>query len=454
MITTFPDALHFLYSFISYERDAHWTYNQKTFNLDRFRDFLASLGSPQQRLRTIHVAGSDGKGSTCAMLAAVLQQLGYHTGLFTSPHLHTVRERIQVNREWINKSRFIHWTQYLETQLETMPPRRGGFATFFELITAMAYLHFQAECTDFSVIETGLGGRLDSTNVMSPVITVITHLSLEHTEQLGNTLEAIAEEKLGILRPDAPVVIGHQDPALLPYLKERLRGHPQPVVFTDEVYACLRTSIGRHWRTLTVQGPGELVRTIHLPLLGHYQLQNAVTAMATLDLLVERDVLPPISAHRLDTAMRSVAWPGRFEILRRPGMPKTILDIAHTAKGAASLRLSLDEVIPRARRWFVLGFLRDKKYREMIEHLVRESERVFFTQPPTPRALSLDDLRRGIAELHLPNESVRFVESPLEAYAEAVAAANKKDVIVVAGSLYLVGEIRRHCLEVQENDGL
>lgn len=445
-MNSYQESLDFLYSLISYEKDQNWTYDNKTLNLERFKKFLKQLRNPESGIRPIHVAGSDGKGSTCAMISGVLQSMGYRVGLFTSPHMHTIRERIQINRDWIAKDAFARWTEYLRKQIEDGPQLKVGFATFFELLTAMAFLYFRDEKVDFSVIETGLGGRLDATNVMQPRVAVITHISLEHTDKLGNTLEEIAEEKLGIRRENAPLIVGHQDACLLPYFRERLKNHPSPVVFTDDRYRLLEARIEDNGRIIRYENPGGEARVIHIPLLGRCQAENALTAVAALDALAGQGDIPEPGAEELDRGMRNTSWPGRFEVIRREGSPLVVLDVAHTAKGALALRQSLDEAYPDRGRTFVLGFLRDKRVREMIEALARPGDRMIFTRAPTPRGLTLEEIRMVAASL--PVSNAEFVENPGMAFGMAMNETAPGDAVIVAGSLYLVGELRGVCVEV------
>ncbi|MEW6235113.1 MAG: folylpolyglutamate synthase/dihydrofolate synthase family protein [Candidatus Omnitrophota bacterium] len=447
MIETYPQAYSFLYSFVSYEHKIGWNYSEKTLNLKRCRQFLQRLGDPQKEIRPIHVAGSDGKGSTCAMISAALQAMGFRVGLFVSPHLEHVRERISINGQWISEEDFARWTEFLRRRMEEMPPFPGGYATFFELLTAMAFLYFREQRIDFSVIETGLGGRLDSTNVMDPLVTAITHISLEHTEQLGDTLEKIADEKLGITRPNVPIVIGSQDAALLPHFQRRLRKQQASVVFTDEGYRAVSLQNGRRYRTLSIEKveSGEK-RIIQIPLFGHYQLQNVLTAIAVLDLMQEEGIVPPLASRTLHRGLRRLHWPGRFEIVRRTGKATVLLDVAHTAKGAASLRLSLDEIFPHKKRTFVIGCLQGKKISEMLESLIRPQDAVILTQAPSPRGETIENILKAIDRLDWVAIHGR-IDNPVDAFRYAEAMTKKNGLLIVTGSLYLVGEIRKSLRE-------
>lgn len=447
---TYPESLAYLYSFVSYERKATWHYSNKTLNLERFRGFLALLGDPQHAVPALHVAGSDGKGSVCAMLFSVLRAMGYKVGLYTSPHLQNIRERIRIDGDWISEADFAHWTTFLQETTNRYTPPPEGYATFFELMTAMAFLHFQHAKADFAVIETGLGGRLDATNVMHPRVTVITHISLEHTEQLGNTLESIADEKLGITRPDVPAVIGSQDADLYGHFEKRLQDHFAPVLYAGRQYRVCSEKRGIHYRTLEVESPTGRRRNLQIPLFGLYQIENTLTALAALDTLVEQRVIPPIPIPVLRKGLRNASWPGRFEIIRRPRQPRLVLDVAHTTNGAASLRRSLDEFFPTRPRIFVLGFLQDKRIGEMVQHLVRPQDRLIITQAPSPRAASLGQILHELETLPGIAAACLQQPDPRQALDLANRLGSPNDVICVAGSLYLVGEIRTYVMSEKE----
>lgn len=437
---TYRQALRYLYSFVSYEKKTGWSYNDKTLNLERFREFLNRLHNPQFDFQAIHVAGSDGKGSVCAMMSSVLQAMGYKVGVFSSPHLQQVRERIAIDNEWIPARRFAAYTELMKQTALEVPLNAQRYTTFFELITAMAFLYFRDERVDFAVIETGLGGRLDATNVLRPVATIITHISLEHTDLLGSTLVEIANEKLGIVKPGVPAIIGHQDEDLLPHFHLKLRHHQAPVVYVDESYRIRRQSLSHSYRSLEIESPRKTHR-FKIPLLGHYQTQNAMTSLTALETLVEQRIIPPPRSSQWKQGFKSVVWPGRFEMMRIPRHPPIVLDVAHTAKGAASLRVSLDEIFPNKARVLVLGFLQGKKIREMVSHLARPSDLVIFTKAPTPRGASLSSIKTEIEGLDNLGD-IRFEPSPKKAFETAKFLAQSNRLICVAGSLYLVGRIR------------
>lgn len=448
MMKTYQDCVDYLYSLISYETKPNWSYDNKSMNLERFKEFLSRLNNPQKNLNIIHVAGSDGKGSTCAMISAVLQHMGYKVGLYTSPHLHSVRERIQINREWITKDAFVHWTNHLRSAMDEHAPGQSGFTTFFELITAMGYLYFQDENVDFAVIETGLGGRLDATNVADPKLCIITHISMEHADKLGDTLEQIAEEKLGIVRKDSPVVIGHQDRELQSHFHTRLSDHQAKTVLVDERYEFVSSSIAENQRHIDCKYDDATIHFIS-PLLGSYQIQNVMTAHSALTMLSGQGLIHIFNQDAFNVGLQKAKWDGRFEVIPY-GKTNVVLDIAHTVKGAVSLKNSLEDVFPTSNRIYVLGFLKDKNVRGMVEALCNDDNQIIFTEPPTPRALPLDKVKENIQSFqHLT--FIQMEKDALKAFDLAMQTADEGDVVVVAGSLYLVSAVRDKLIQQPED---
>lgn len=443
------DALDYLYSFVSYERKAQWNYSDKTLNLKRFQTLLTELGGPQNQLRIIHVAGSDGKGSTCAFLASLLQAKGYRVGLYTSPHLHHIRERIQIDGRCISAPAFVRWTQALKQTVERRNHPHRGYATFFELLTAMAFLYFKERGVDYAVIETGLGGRLDATNVANPLVSIITHISMEHSHLLGDTLEKIADEKLGIVRPDAPVAIGSQDASLLPHFEKRLLDRNAASVFVDRDYEIISQQTDRKGRKFIVESKRSRQQwTLRIPLLGRYQGRNAVTALAALQAMQAAGTLPAFTLRQLQQGFAATQWPGRFEVIRRARRAPVVLDVAHTVKGAAALRESLDESFPKQRRVFVCGFLQDKDAAGMVKELCRPDDVLVLTQAPTPRGMSIRQIEDLLTHNGVqPPREIERRKPPRSALRRALQLAAPRDVIVVAGSLYLIGALRNTCLK-------
>lgn len=434
---TFDDAVAYLYSFVSYEQKSDWSYNDKTLNLKRYHEFLSALGSPQMRLPIIHVAGSDGKGSTCAMLASVLEVAGYRVGVYQSPHLQHVRERIQINRACIPESDFTRLTGQLKESVEQQRHQAHGYATFFELMTAMAFLYFLEQNVDAVILETGLGGRLDATNVADPKVTVITRISLEHTHLLGDTLEKIADEKLGIARANTPMVIGPQEETLLPHFHTRLNDHPATVCFVqNEIRKTMHEDTPGH-QHVELQTSTECYE-IALVMHGAYQADNAATALAALLLWNRECPVRAVTHEHIIRGLGAARIPGRFEVIPLQSSRRIVLDVAHTVRGAHALRESLTRLDAGGNVTFVIGVLRDKPVAEMIHALYRTGDTVVITTTPSPRGMPVPQILRAIQDYQPPPEAI---ENPVEALQHAMETTSDS-TIVVCGSLYLVGELR------------
>ncbi len=447
----YEEAVSFLYSFVSYERTHGYKYTSTSFDLSGFRNLLVALGNPQWSYRTIHIAGSDGKGSVAAMLTSVLREAGFSVGLYTSPHLEDLRERIMVDGEPIPKRSLSHGVSEIKKRLDAYNTSRRGYATFFDLLTALAFLHFRRSSIDVAVIETGLGGRLDATNVLRPEATIITHLSLEHTEQLGNTLEAIASEKLAISHPEVPCVVGRQTAEILPFIRNLLEKKHVPTVFVQKMYRVLREVPSEGRRAVHIEGGGRR-RRIHLRLLGAHQPDNAATVCAAVDVLSERWTnFKPIPERTVVEGLNETIWPARFEILdsTQTGWPTTIvIDVAHTERGAQSLRKSLLENFGQTSRVLLMGFLRGKNIDGILHQLVRNSDSLICTTAPTHRGVSVAELHKTYGPpLSRLENPVTWCATPEEALETARSLAGTEKVVIIAGSLYLAGYCRKILLK-------
>ena len=389
--------------------------------LERIRRLLGKLGNPQNQLKFVHIAGSNGKGSTAAMLASVLSAAGLNTGLYTSPHLWDFRERFQVNSAPISQGELVELTAQVLDQAED--------ETEFELMTAIGMLHFLRSKCDLVVLETGLGGRLDSTNVIpAPEAAVITHIGLEHTELLGDTIEKIAEEKAGIVKPGCGVVLYEQGCSiysLFEYLchslHSGLRLTVEPVVL----------SAGLEGQTFTYRDKGPY----HISLLGEYQVHNAAVVLDTVEVLRRRGWNIPEDAvvQGLDRAR----WPGRMELVRRA--PDVILDGGHNPQCMEALARALGELYPEKKLVFLTGVLADKNWSAMVGELLPLAKEFVAITPDSPRAMPAQDLAE-----YMENQGVKAVscETVQEGVDRAMEAAGPEGAVCVCGSLYIIGEAR------------
>ncbi len=395
--------------------------------LERVRRLLGKLGDPQKKLKFVHIAGSNGKGSTAAMLASVLSAAGLKTGLYTSPHLWRFNERFQVDGVPISDEELAELTVQVLDQAED--------ETEFELMTAIGMLHFLRSNCGLVVLETGLGGRLDSTNVIDrPEAAVITHIGLEHTELLGDTLDKIAEEKAGIIKPGCPVVLYEQGFDLYGLFENicKVRYSRLAVTAPPEVL-----SAGLEGQTFTYRDQGPY----HIALLGEYQVQNAAAVLETVKVL--RDQGWEIPERAVVQGLERARWPGRLELACYS--PNVILDGGHNPQCMEALARSLRTLYPGKKLIFLTGVLADKDYPAMMGELLPLAKAFFTLTPDSPRALSA----QALAEF-LESGGVKAVPCPTtwDGLDQALTAAGPKDVICACGSLYMIGEVR-HLLELR-----
>jgi dihydrofolate synthase/folylpolyglutamate synthase len=399
--------------------------------LNNIQELCAAIGHPERGLRTIHVAGTNGKGSVSHMLASVLQAAGYKTGLYTSPHLRDFRERIRINGQWVPEAFVIGFTGRCKPLVEAIEP------SFFELTVAMAFEWFAENQVDIAVIETGLGGRLDSTNVIIPDLSVITNIGWDHMQILGDTLPKIAGEKAGIIKPGIPVVIGETHPETCGVFREKAAETQSRIVFADEV----RYADSWSWEdgllhvSLTNQTTGS-TDTYHLDLPGLYQVKNLVTVLASVDQLrlcgwhIPEDAL----ADGLRHAKSRTGLGGRWEILHLH--PMVVADVAHNPDGIRELLRQL-HATPHQQVHMVLGMVRDKDIDAVLALLPREAT-YYFTRAAVPRALPEEQLQEAAARHQLHGNIYPKVTDALQA---ALSGAAPADIILVCGSVFLVGEV-------------
>lgn len=390
---------------------------------------MVRLGMPQTRYRTLHIAGTNGKGSTAAMAAAVLQAAGYRVGLYTSPHLVEFRERIRVNGEMIAESQVAQLTEQLQTLCEPdLPP------TFFEYTTAMAFQHFADSVVDVAVLEVGLGGRFDATNVVMPMACAVTTISLDHQEYLGTTLSSIAFEKAGIIKPGVPVVLGRLEDDAWRTIEQVARERQAPVFRLNEDF---RTE-GEGPQQFSYRGLGMQYDGLTCALEGRHQLDNAACALALLGAAAPQGIA--VTAEAVSAALRGVNWAGRLEVVDR--RPTILLDGAHNPAAATALADYLtrsDRSHPSRPVVLVLGMMRDKDHRGFVETLSGLVDEVVLTQADLPRSATAQELR-ALLEGLLPHPHV--VPSLSDAIALARQLATPDGLVCVTGSLMLVGECK------------
>jgi dihydrofolate synthase/folylpolyglutamate synthase len=381
--------------------------------LETTRALAARAGHPHHRLRFIHVAGTNGKGSVCALLESLYRAAGWRVGLYTSPHLVSFRERIQVNRQWIPEAAVTRLTAELRAGCDA-PPAIAPFPSFFEFTTVMALRYFVEERCDLVVWETGLGGRLDATNIVTPLASVITNISFDHMQWLGDTLEKIAAEKAGIIKPGVPVLKADDPPEVL------------------AVFARVARENGAPLRLVTAADTRRPpLDRIELPLPGEHQRRNAALALATVETLQPQLPVPP---EALERGLREVHWPGRLQLIRRPGQD-ILLDGAHNPAAAATLRQALAGLWPGRRPALVLGVLADKDWPAIVRELAPLAGRIYAVPVHSPRAAAVTDLAAACRAAQPAAEVIECASA-----AQALECAAAEPFLVVTGSLYLVGE--------------
>ena len=429
-------ALHHLLSLVDFERSHQGRDALPRYDLSRMEEFLDRLGNPHLQVPTVHIAGTKGKGSTAAIITSILAEEGYATGLFTSPHLHTFRERIRMGLTPISGEEFASLVESLWPVVEGINNERPhDGVTTFEMLVAMAFTHFAQQKADFQVLEVGLGGRLDATNtVQRPLVCAITPLSLDHTAILGATIPEIAREKAGIIKPGSLVVTAPQLPQALAVIREVCQEQSATLVQVAQEYTWERESATLEGQSFWLRGlTGEW--RLRTPLLGRHQLENATVAVATAQALRRQGV--SISPQRLVRGLQKAHWPGRLEVLQ--DHPLVVADGAHNPAAMARLREAIEEDFHQQRLILVLGASADKDLIGMVEELTRLNPAlVVATRSRHPRALPTQAIAQPFVERGL---TVEEVEDIGEATRFAVNHAGDENLVLATGSLFVVAEV-------------
>lgn len=446
VIDEYQDALNYLYSFIDYGRTHAESLSPHKFDLERMERLMNALGDPHLTYRVVHVAGTKGKGSVCALCASAIMSAGYRVGLYTSPHLEDFCERIKIDNQSINPNEFTKCIRDLKPHIDKIPG-----ITFFEITTAVAFYHFRNAGVEVAVVEVGLGGRLDATNIAQPLVSVITSISYDHTYVLGDTLSQIAGEKAGIIKEGVPVIMAPQtEDAHGVILKNALnrRAHVYDVETEILSESLNRELDGQRFRLripdnsdlypMAVSGSeSDDLRDVILsiPLLGDHQIENSAVAFATL--VVLRTTGMSIDQNAIKTGFAAVEWPGRFEIYKQH--PFIVLDSAHNKHSAGVLFQALNDYFPELRADLIFGASGDKNIRGMLEVLKPRIKRVIATRSSHPRAMKIHHIVTTCEQLDLPVTSCEDIQQALET---AEIDSEESDLILVTGSLFVVGEAR------------
>ena len=429
----YGQAEEYLNSFVNYEQVPGITYAPSDYTLSHVEELLARMGNPQLTARTIHVAGTKGKGSVAAMIAQVLSGSGYKTGLYTSPHLHTLRERIRVDGSLISEVEFAGAMAEVKPVIESMKQDTGlRQLTYFEALTALAFACFKRKQVDVQVLEVGLGGRLDATNVADPVVCIITPISLDHTQILGNSLEEIAREKAGIIKPGCWVVLSPQPAEAASVINDICREKKAKVVRVGKDINWQKTGGDLRHQSLIIEGRMNKYR-VNIPLLGDFQLENAATAVAALEILAVEGF--SISPTGITQGLARVTWPGRFHILREA--PLVLVDGAHNVASMRGLVSNIQKYFDYERVFLVFGTSCDKDIAGIINALVALSPQVIIAQAGHSRAAPLLTLAEEFSKRGIEPDIGKTVP---EAISRALSLADRTDIICVTGSLFVVAE--------------
>jgi dihydrofolate synthase/folylpolyglutamate synthase len=404
-------------------------------DLERIGALLVQLGEPHLRRPTVHIAGTKGKGSVAAMCTSILASQGHVTGLYTSPHLHTIRERIRLNGIPVSEDEFASLVEAVWPAMEAVSRQEEhSRVTLFEYLTAMAFMHFKRAKAAFQVVEVGLGGRLDATNVVSPQVCAVTSLSLDHTAILGDTLEQIAFEKAGIIKAGSVVVCAPQKPQALEVVRKVCQEREARLIEVGREMAWSRGDFTLEGQKFKVEGRLGSYQ-VWTPLLGEHQLENAATTVGIMEALTEQGY--PISYEAIQRGLEKVSWPCWMEVLGRT--PLVIADGAHNPHSAAKLRDSLGEYFTYRRIILLIGVSHDKNIEGIVEELAQLSPKVITTRSRHPRAAPTTELAHAFAS---HGTQAIEVESTDKALAAALEMAHEEDLVLATGSLFLAAEVR------------
>ena len=405
------------------------------YGLERTYKLLEHLGNPERDLKLIHIAGTNGKGSTTSMITEILMGEGYKVGMYTSPFIEEFEERIQVNRNNIPKESLAILMDEIKVAVDKVIEAGYNHPTEFEIITVLMLLYFKKENIDFGVIEVGLGGTLDSTNVIKPIIQVITSISFDHTNLLGNTLEKIAREKAGIIKRGIPTVIYPQQEEVLKVIKNKC------FEMDSELYIANNENL-KFKNIVNLDKPYQLLKynneiDILLPLLGEHQIINLSVAMQAIEVLNNKNIID-ISIANIVKSIKNVSWKGRLEVLSNN--PYVVIDGAHNIQGIKTLSRNIKKYFKYENLYLILGILADKDVEEMIKIITPMAKKVYSVTPNSIRGELAESLKDEVSKF---NKNCKAFDKYEEAYLEALNDASEKDLILASGSLYMIGDMRK-----------
>jgi len=436
---------------LSYEESLNFIHGLNRFGtklgLQNITKLLELLGNPHKNIKVVHVAGTNGKGSTCAMIDSILRCAGLKVGLYVSPYLEVFNERMQINGENISNEDLARLTEKVQEKVFYMRENCLGSPTEFEVVTAIGFLYFKEQAVDLLVLEVGMGGRLDATNVVTPLVSVITPISFDHQQYLGNTLKDISREKCGIIKPGVPVVTAPQEEEAMAVIEEtcKSRNCSLTKVTNKAVNGGLDTASyrfiagGTVGMTFDLFTPQNEYPGLKIKLIGRHQLDNAATAVTAVEMLKRAGI--DISKQAIYSGLSEASWPGRLEIIKEK--PTILIDGAHNIAGIKTLRAALEEYFRDRKKILVVGILEDKDYEEMLRELIPVPDTVICTAPDSPRALSAAKLAETVSNIFTKTQIKLYTREKIEDAVElASSLATEEDMIVFAGSLYMIGHVR------------
>jgi len=415
------------------------------YGLNRTFRLLELLGNPQKKLKLIHIAGTNGKGSTSAMLNKMLIDEGYKTGMYTSPYLEEFEERIQINSKNIPKDILVELLEEVKIAVDKVIEEKYEHPTEFEILTVLMLLYFYNEKIDYGIIETGLGGRLDSTNVIRPILSVITSISMDHMNILGNTIDKIAREKAGIIKEGKPVILYPQSRNVEEIIMETAKNKKSKIIVLNKEDSKIdEINKKENYQRITIKTENKKYN-IKLPLLGAHQVLNASVAVNCMEVLLRMQNIR-ISAKKIEKSLEDVVWKGRLEVLYKS--PLVVIDGAHNIDGIRALKMNIKDYFEYDRMYLLLGILADKQVHEMIEEIAPIANEIIALTPHSERAELCEDLKNEIKKC---NENVVAIEDYKEAFLTAINEAKENDIIIISGSLYMVGDMRKIINEYYRN---
>ena len=405
------------------------------YGLERTYKLLELLDNPQDKLKIIHVAGTNGKGSTTAMITSMLKGCGYKVGMYTSPFLEEFEERIQINGENIPKEKLAQLITKIKYAVDKVIEEGYNHPTEFEIITVLMFLYFATEEVDFAVVEVGLGGRLDSTNVITPILSVITSISFDHTNLLGNTLEEIAAEKAGIIKSCIPTVIYPQEEVAEIVISSKCQELDSKLYKINKEDAKLINIIkeDKIYQQVKVKLDDEY--DVKLPLLGEHQILNLAVALKALEVI--KDKAPKLNMESIVKSIATVRWNGRLEIMSNS--PYVVIDGAHNIQGITQLDKNIKKYFEYKDMYLILGILADKDVEDMVKVITPKAKKVFTVTPNSMRAETAEELMNEVKKY---NESCEAYNDYKNAFEDALKLCKKDDLLLISGSLYMIGEMR------------